>query len=177
MQQLEARIEPELRRNQRQAQVADERHLESRPDLWLIAEHAADEVRVPPGEVFEIALELRGIALKTGAKRKPAGHLLREEAGRGPLASVDRGRAANDHALERLGPLAGGKELERPDDVDVVKDAGRLARLRIPEDPAMDHRVGLGPREEPGEQRAPDVGLDEIGPLELDRRRRGVDPG
>src|SRR6266511_5115708 len=162
MQELEARIEPELSRDEWQAEVADERHLESRPDLWLVAEHAADQVRVAPGEVVEVALELRGIALKTGAQGKPAGHLLREEPGRGPLASVDRGRAPNDHALERLGPLAGGKELKRPDDVDVVKDARGLARLRIPEDPAMNHRVGLGPRKEPGEQRAPDVRLDEV---------------
>ena len=56
-------------------------------------------------------------------------------------------------------------------------DPGRLARLRVPEDPAVDDRVGLGRREQARQDGAADVGLDEVGALELDRRRRAVDPG
>jgi len=40
----------------------------------------------------------------------------------------------------------------------------------------MHHRVGLRSGQESGEQGAADVGLDEIGPLELDRGRGRVDP-
>ena len=36
----------------------------------------------------------------------------------------------------------------------------------------MDERVGAGRRQQPGEQRVADVGLEELGPLEL-RERRG----
>jgi hypothetical protein len=78
---------------------------------------------------------------------------------------------------KRLGALARGEQLKRPDDVDVVQDPGRLTGFGVPEDPAVHHRVGLGSRKESRQHGASDVGLDVVGLPERERRRDAVDPG
>ena len=70
MQELEARIEAELRGDHREAQVADQRRIEVGTDLRLVAKHAADEPRVAAGEVLEVPLELGDVALEASAKRQ-----------------------------------------------------------------------------------------------------------
>ena len=156
VQHLQPRVEAELGRDDRQRQVAGERRLDLGAELGLVAEHAAAQLRVAAGEVLEVRLELADVALEPRPQREAARHLLAEEGrGRG-LAAVDRGRAADDDALELDGLLAGGEQLQGPDHVDVVQRPRGLVGLRVPDDPAVDDRVDAGRRQQPA--RAPGCG-------------------
>ena len=129
------------------------------------------------GEVVEVVLELADVTLEARLERIAPRHVLAEEQRRRALAAVDRGRAADDERLERVGALAGREQLQRADHVDVVQRAVGLAGRRVPEERAVDDGVDLGARQQPRQHRAADVGLDELGALELAGRRLGVDPG
>jgi hypothetical protein len=76
----------------------------------------------------------------------------------------------------RLGPLAGGEQLQRADDVDLVKGGRRGAGLGVPEDPAVDDGLDPGGRQQAREHRVADVGVDELGASEGGRRGSAVDP-
>ena len=153
VEELQPGIEAELDRDDRKGQVANQRRVEVGADLGLVAQHAADEVRAAPREVLEVLLELRDVALKPRPQRSRTREVLREEVGRRTLTAVDRRRAADDHMPHRLGPLAGGEQLQRADDVDLVKGGRRGAGLRVPEDPAVDDGLDPGGRQQAREHR------------------------
>jgi hypothetical protein len=175
MDQLQPGIESELGRHDRQREVVGEGRIEPRPDLGLEAEHAAGKPTVPAGEVLEVALELSDVALEPGPQREVAGHLLGEERRAGGLAAVDRRRAPEHDPLQGRGPLAGREQLQGADHVDVVERARRLTGLRIPEDAGVDEGVHPGRGQQTRQQRAADVGFEELGPPELHQRRRRID--
>ena len=177
MQELQARVEAELDRDDRQGQVPDQRTVEAGADLGLEPQHAAGQLGVAAGEVLEVLLELGDVALKPGPQRLRPGEILGVERRHRALAAVDRRRASHDHRPQRFGPLAGGEELQGPDHVDLVQGARRPSGLRVPQDPAMHDRVDLGRRQQAREHVAADVRLDVVGAGKLGRRGAAVDPG
>ena len=66
--------------------------------------------------------------VRSGHARGPCPRVKNE--GDRRLGAVDRGRAADDHAAQRLGALAGGEQLQGADHVDLVQRPGRLAAAR-----------------------------------------------
>ncbi len=177
VEELKPRVEAELHRDHRQGEVADQRAVEVGGDLGLEAKHAPDELGVAAGEVVEVLLELGDVALKARPQRRLAGEVLGVEGRRRTLAAVDRRRTAHDDPAQALGPLAGGEQLQRADHVDLVQRPRRPAGLGVPEDPAVHDRVDPGCREQAREQRAADVGLDEVGAPEVVGRGARVDAG
>ena len=97
---------------------------------------------------------------------------------RGALAAVDRGRAADDE------PLAGSRCRSQAasscsEPITLMSCSARAGLpgagyQRIPQWTTVS---ALGAGEQPREQRAAQVGLDELGALEVRGGRLGVDPG
>jgi hypothetical protein len=108
---LDARVEAEIGRGDRQREVARDLRRGLRPDRRLVAEHHAGHVGVPLGEAPEEVLDLEDVALEARAHRVEPRHLLGEELRLGRLDAVDAGRAADHDRPETGKPAAAGEQL------------------------------------------------------------------
>ena len=131
MEHLQVWIEAKLGRDHRQREISRQRCWQIGPDLGLVAQHAATQRRVTPGEVLEVGLQFTDVTLKAGAEREATCHLLAEERGPGRLTPIDRGGPADDDPFHGLGLLAGGQQLQGPDQVDVMQRPSGLAGFRL----------------------------------------------
>ena len=174
---LEPRVEAEICRHGRQAEVPRDLRVRPRADRRLIAEHHARDLRVAARVGLEVVLDLADVALEPGPERIEPRHLLGEELRRLRLRAVDAGRAADDDRPDGRRALAGAEQLERADHVDVVHRLRRHAGPGPPHDLVVHDRVDLGLRQELRDDRVAEVGLQELGPLELRPRRPGVEAG
>ena len=172
---LDARVEAHVGRAHRLGEVPGDLSPEPGADRRLVAEHRAAHAGVAARVGVEVVLDLRDVALEARAQREHPRHLLPEELGRVRLGPVHAGGAAHDDRVERGHALAGGEQLERADDVDVVHRGRRHARARLPDDLLVDDRVDPGRRDQPPDLRVADVGRDELGALEGDLRAACVE--
>ncbi len=170
MEHLQVWIEAKLGRDHRQREISRQRCWQIGPDLGLVAQHAATQRRVTPGEVLEVGLQFTDVTLKAGAEREATCHLLAEERGPGRLTPIDRGGPADDDPFHGLGLLAGGQQLQGPDQVDVMQRPSGLAGFRVPEDAAVHDGVDAGRGQQAAQDRAADIDLDHLGPLEVSLR-------
>ena len=133
------------------------------------------DLRVALGEAAHGGLGLDDVRLHPRARRVRALHRLGEEGGVVALAAVVvRGGLEDDLAHRRVRPAAGGEDVHRPDDVDLVRAPRR--RLRgVHDQPRVDHRVDLRRLHDPPQQRVLVADADELRALELARRVLGAD--
>src|SRR5690606_1904258 len=90
--------------------------------------------------------------------------------------AVDAGGGLHDDALDAGRLLAGGHQLHRAEDVDVLLDHPTTGIPWCRDDTHVDDRVDVGLGQQPCEQRATDIGADILPPTHRVPWRHEVNP-
>ena len=163
---LEAGVEAEHRRHQRQAQGLRQRRDDVGPEHVGEAQQRDGHVRVVDGEVADVALDLEQAALDPAADGRGAPVVLAEPHRVLRRAAVDEGRRLHDHVAHRAARRRrGGEEVHRADDVDLVQQPARHLG-GVDDQEGVDDRVDLGGLHDAAEDRVVLVAADVLGALE-----------
>ncbi len=161
VQELEARVESEHHRDHRQPEVRRHRTRHVGPDHVGATQQGHPAVRSATGEPAHVALDLRHILGVAGARRLARLHVLGEHRGVAAAGAVDRGGRLH-HQVPHAGRLlAGGQQLHRPDDVELLHGVATTGGAGRGDHTHVDDRVDVLPGDHLGDHRVADVGAHE----------------
>jgi hypothetical protein len=172
---LPARVEPEDRRDGRQAQQPRVRRAHPAAEPVGEAQHARLHVGARGREVGDEVLGLDDVALDPRARRVRALHVLAEERRVVLLGAVVVGaRLEHEPAHGRVLAAARGEDVHRADDV-VLVGAARARHGRVDDHPRVDDGVDLGALDDAADEAVRIGDLHELRALQGDLRRAAVD--
>ncbi len=172
---LQARVVAQDRRDDRHREQADERRVDPRADEVGEPEHGDVDVRPAAAEPADVRLDLDRVLGEPGARRRLRLRPLGEQgrvAGRG---AVHRRRRLHDEPAQAGRLLARGEQLHRADDVELFHGRPAARARGGGRDAHVDDRVDLRRRDHLGDDRVADVGADELRAAEVGARRDDVD--
>ena len=175
MQELQARVVTEDRRDDREPEVRRDRAGHVRADHVGGAQQGDADVGPAAGEPAHVALDLGDVLGVPGAGGAARLHVLGEHRGVAAARAVDRRRRLHDQVPQARRLLAGGEELHRPDDVEllhrVAATGGAGGRDHAHVDDGVDVLLGDDLRDDG----VADVGADERDVADVTARRDDVD--
>ena len=161
VEELQARVVAEHGGGHRQPEVGGHRARHVPPDDVGAAEHRHPDVGAAAGEAAHVALDLGDVLGVAGARGAARLHVLGEHRGVTAAGAVDGARGLHDEVADARRLLAGGEELHRPDDVELLHRVASAGAAGGRDHAHVDDGVDVLLGDDLGDDRVADVGAHE----------------